>query len=684
MTVSRINRIRFSIFAVALVVIGAAGFGLNVAAQNAAPDTAPVLLTPPTAPVAVAPPVLAVAPAAPATAAPVVTERAASFMAPVPAPVAAPVAATTAPAPTPDAKPQEIKPGEAAPAGKEGVEVAVLAGVDPQSIGLLGAKESLGATLWKGTPLSLVDSLMPALILPTSSLALNSLADRLFLTASPPPEGDAAGNPNLLTLRIQKLLALGDAKNAWKLATAAKPDLIDDAALRQTAEAALLTSDHDALCAKLPDIIKTHSDIEWQKLLLVCQLGEKDAKAAQVTLDLLHAQNVRDDAFFFIVEKNLMTPGKQLPHQLTPLQPLILALLRMTDLPLPPELYMHPGAAMIPQLIEARAREDGMRLNLAEHAAERGVITPAQLATAYRSISFTADAMANVNGTAETGPRLRALLYQVALQEKTAADAKDPAAAPMRRITDAIRFLHTADAPLLGGAGASLMAEMVDGIEPSEDYNAVSGALAHIYVLAGKPDRAMAWIKQAKHAEPGMPGVGSELQSIWPLIVLGGFESDADFAADLAKWMDFIVPVPDPKADPKSLPDLHAPREQAVSVLMLLDAAGFTAPDAAWARVMNAPSFEKHMVPPALLFERLRMASAAGRRGESVLLALAMASVPTPGNGGGVSGSNAISDTMLLTVVETIRALRLVGLTADAAALARESALDILTPKASK
>jgi hypothetical protein len=73
-------------------------------------------------------------------------------------------------------------------------------------------------------------------------------------------------------------------------------------------------------------------------------------------------------------------------------------------------------------------------------------------------------------------------------------------------------------------------------------------------------------------------------------------------------------------------------------------------------------------LPPIPLLERLRAASAANHRGETVLLALAATnSVPneTPS---------------ALPAIESVRALRLVGLTADSLMLARETAAGLLTP----
>ena len=254
--------------------------------------------------------------------------------------------------------------------------------------------------------------------MPTNSAALNGLAQRFLLTTANVPEGASDSTQTLTSMRVEKLVALGDAADAWKLAAIAKPDQIDEITLRMAAEAALVSSEGKNVCAKLPDIIHTHTSPEWQKSLVACQLRANDTKAAQLGLEVLHTQDMKDDAFFELAERNIIGGSKSLPRQLTPLKPLNLALLRLIDEPLPPELYARPDAASFPNCCKPKRAMTMRVLALAERAAARGIIGSAQLADAYRSTLFPPDQLGNALTSSEVGPRLRALLYQVAATEK--------------------------------------------------------------------------------------------------------------------------------------------------------------------------------------------------------------------------------------------------------------------------
>ncbi len=534
------------------------------------------------------------------------------------------------------------------------METGTIGDIDPESIGLYSPSEGgLGAALWKGTPRDLVTQLLPALNLPTYSPLLNNLAQRFLLTTADVPAGKVAGGPSLTSMRVNRLVELGDAKDAWKLIALSKPDLVDEITLRQTAEAGLLSTESTNICSRLPEIIKSYKSPEWQKLLVVCQLMAKDTKAAQLTLDMLHTQNVQDETFFFIAERNIIAANKQLPRQLTPLKPLTLALIKLSDLPLPGEVFAHPDAALIPFLINMKAKDDNARLALADRAAERGLINAGQLEEVYASIAFTPAVLSNAFDSKETGSRLHALLYQAAIQDKTAP----------KHITLAVKFVETASPAGLNGAQGEVLEDMAGIVPATDENNASSAALARIYIASNKPQSALEWLKQAKHAAVGMPAVAASLKDVWPLAVLSGLELDSDYPQDLSKWLDTTLKPFDPKDNN------HADRDIAASLLLLFDADGFAVPEDAWARVLSAPATERHTVPSAALLERLRAASNVGKRGEVVLFSLLL------------GGANA-DDPSFLATLDIIRALRLTGLTADAAALARETAARILAPPA--
>ena len=599
---------------------------------------------------------------------PVVDDRDASFM---PPPVAEPVLPSTAPTtaalapvavapvPTTDTSPPSAAPVDL---GKP-VATETLAAVDPDTVGSLTATNGgLGASMWKETPRVLVDRLMPSLNLPAASPALNNLARRLLLSTAALPVGESSLKRNLTTLRIEKLMALGDVSSAWQLTLLAKPDRIDETTMRLLTEAALIGPDSKAVCDRIPSIMAGHSGAEWQKAQILCQLRGGDIKAAQLGLDLMREQQVKDDIYNSLVGHNILGGSKQLPRQLTPMRPLTMALLRQTDLPLPAELYRRPDAVMVSEILAAKAADENARLGLAERSAARGLISAAQLIAVYRDVVTTPEILSHAIASSEVGPKLHAVLYQAASQEK----------APQKRIDLIIRLVQSFDPIDLHGAAGQVVAELINDIGVATDYNTFAPMAVNLYTLAGKPDQAMNWLKLARGPASRLPNVAAQLDAIWPTLVLSGLVTDTEYGAGMNLWLDFILkePVLPTGATPEQMAKndkvMHTRRQQVGSVLLLFVAAGYAVPEEAWARVTDlAPEGKKTIVPSAVLIERLQDAGTFNRKGEAALLTLLLA-----GSG----------DAPLFVITDAIKSLRQVGLLGDAQALARETATTLLSP----
>jgi hypothetical protein len=167
-------------------------------------------------------------------------------------------------------------------------------------------------------------------------------------------------------------------------------------------------------------------------------------------------------------------------------------------------------------------------------------------------------------------------------------------------------------------------------------------------VTAGRGDLALDWLRLAKRN----PQAASDLQALWPQFTLSGLESETDYTPDLAQWLDATLKSADPQADPR------AARDSAATALLLLDAAGFAVPDTAWVKVLAAAHSEKRSAFSPVLLTRLQETSVDGRRGETLLLATALAS----------DGEITLPVACAIT-----RALREAGLKGEAATFARHT-----------
>lgn len=531
------------------------------------------------------------------------------------------------------------------------VEATALGEINPESVGLLAASEGgLGASLWHGTSRAMVEQLMANLRLPTSSFTLNALARRLLISTTAVPDGGSSISQSLPALRVTKLNALGDSDDAWKLSKLIKSDFLSEVALRQTLEATLVALNPAVnVCSLLPDIIKIHNGSDWQKILVVCQLRAKDTKAAQLSLDLLHTQDVKDDTFFALAEKNVIGESKQLPKQLSPLNPLTLALLQLTGLDVPADVFNHPEPSLIPALLHMPIKDEGVRLTLAEQAAEQGLISASDLETVYSNTSPIPVSAIKGSSVIDSAPYNRALLYQASVQETT-----------MQGRIDAMeKYVQMAPPSLLTGAGGIVAADMVSIVPVVPDFYAAAPWMIRVDLLAGKMSGAMEWMKLVRQGSETATSVAADVQYLWPFLVFSGIESDHDYMSDRSHWLDMMLHSTGAQTD-------RLMHERAASVLLLFDASGLVVSDNEWVRVFGVTDSDAHDGLSAFVLTRLRAAALANKRGEVAMLSLL--------------ASNPSSEDGFYAKLEIIRALRSVGLVGDATALAREETSKILFP----
>lgn len=554
----------------------------------------------------------------------------------------APVAATPAPVLPPPEAPVDL--------GKP-VDKAPIPDVSPESFGLLSNQNGgLGAAMWKDTSRRMIDKLLPALALPSDSFVLNDLARRFLLTVAAVPDdhSENAGKPlpDLVSLRVEKLLALGFVDDAWKLAALAPRGKIDQIALRQVTEATLIKRGDHNVCAEIPALVAAYGQggegvTEWQKSLMYCQLKAGDKKAAQLSLDLLREQKIADDLVLDIAEAVVLRAGKKLPENLSPLRPIAFGLLDIARAPLPSNVYRATSAALMPEIFLAKAVDDAARLDYAERAASAGHVTSSQLAEIYKSATFPSDAQVPEK---PQNAKERAQVYQAALLRQE----------PQERMALVQNVAQGVSDLALAGSLGGLLSALVEDVPATAENGVYAVQAARLFALSGHPEKALAWLKLARELAPRFAEIGVQLASRWPLFVLSGLEPDGAYAQGLKDWL-FVALMPG------SVEQNRARRSYAARILMLLSSAGYAVSEDAWLRVADVVPARKETTPSPFLLERLSLAAQGERKGETVLLSLLSA-------GGQGEPSAFIAQTTI------VKALRRVGLHAEAQAFAKEVA----------
>lgn len=513
------------------------------------------------------------------------------------------------------------------------VEVDALDAPDADAVGVLDERTGgLGVTMWDGSSAASVARILPMLPARTYSRPARELMRRLLLSTAAAPEGGAEG---LLAMRVERLMAMGAVEDALALLEAVPQPAMTPELLRGQLDALLLLGREQDACAAADGALRDHDGAYWARLGVFCALLAGRGGEAELGLSLLREMGDQDVAFVTLAEAALDLPVPELDSLPEP-SPLHLALLRLTQRPVPPDAVRQAPAAVLRAVALGLPATPDVRLAAAEEAERIGAIPPRALARVYALVrprddertATAADLIARGNA------RARALLYQAARE------AREPGAL-LDRVADGMKAGREARRPL---QAARLYAPLVADVTPGPALAGQAGLAARVLLMAGREDAARPWAELAIDA--GDPG----LQAV--LMMASGGDGEGG------------VPLLEP-GDAQQLADWLAQRGDAAGVLLLTlaDALDYELPETTWLAFLEKPTVAPAVAPTPVVWQRLDHVAADLRLGETIALALLALDGVEPA---------AVSP---LTLRRVMASLRLVGLEREVRALAVEAAL---------
>jgi len=544
-----------------------------------------------------------------------------------PSTVPAPIAPTAPLPPTAPAVPSAAKPANPR-ADAADIRSTRLAPTDASWAGQLGGEAgAFPQTMWRGTARPVLAAALP-LLAATTSPTLQNLARRLLLSNAASPLGsDDPSRPGLATLRLGRLLALGDVGGAVAAMDQLPADPSGDAMDRLRIELRFAANDTEAACRSAAQSIDRYQNPWWDRAMIACQALAGDHAKAALGLSLLRERKAPPDlAFDALIDALGGHPHKfdKLPDP----SPLRLALLAAAAQPMSVSVLDEAG----PAALLAYAGNDhlplGQRLAAAERAALFGALPLDTLADLYGQVEAPAAASKDIK--LPDNPKSRALAFQAA---QSGAPGPTRPAAIAALLTEARK---RSAFPMM----ARLLATSLAPPPPATVAPGYAGDVARALLVAGRTDAAQAWVAAsgskvlrylnaiATQAPAGRIPATLAHDAVGELVARN--EAAAPAQADLLLALGASF-------DPALASDDRAP--------------------------LLAAAHEARMPSAALWFDQLQ-AAADARLGETVLTSVLLVQ----------AGDKLALDPILLS--RAIAGLRAVGLETEARALALEAAVD--------
>ena len=535
------------------------------------------------------------------------------------------------PLPAPEATPGAAQPGTVLPGTVQPAPAAMPQTAPAQSPvesgapGLLeDANAGLGANLWQGSSSAQLITLMPKLPAPQTQPSLRDLQVRLLLTKAAGPNA-GGGIDTLVPLRAERLHAMGLSAEALLLTKAAGSGAPVDS--RQAFERALTDQDTNTACAKADEVVNAQQilDLYWRKALLYCQIERGQEDQARIGLDLLRELPDKDAHTKNVIGLSAVLLGEARAKKLKLSgDPDALQAAMMRKAGLKPKNVVAAAQPKIagPAAAAAIARDAtkplDRRIEQGEFAFAAGLITADELIGLYRQTKFTGDPL-----TLPDNPANRGQLYQ----------ATDQAFDPVRRAQFIQRALLSAQARGAYFATAALYRPIADKVVPAPNLAWFAPEAARMMFWSGNVDRGGYWLNLAQGSQAN-PQVARSVPGLQILAQIAGLTGAYD-SDPVAMWQQATA------ANPAAVDRLRG--IQAGLGLPGVEAATFPAPSGAAAAIGAAAQ--------------------AGRRGETVLLAL------TALGGKGLAAADGA------TLAQALGGLDAVGLRPEAKRIALEAAI---------
>jgi len=514
----------------------------------------------------------------------------------------------------------------------DGVEKGDLAPV------MSGDGSGLPLDLWRGADVKTVEEIISGGDIPPRSSALHALWRRALIAEAPPPAG---GQPEHFTaLRLEALYRSGliaEMDEILKRASGKDNALMAMFAVRTQ----LALGEREAACEKVKtaNLIATDlpKPLRAEAILLsgYCAALAGNAAAAQLTVDLAREEGI--EAPLAIGVLDALAAGvavkPQLPKRVTLLDYRFLELGKVAN---PPQLAEHAEPALVFALANDRNNEPAMRVAAAEIAARQFVIGPPRLAEAYLAVAFQPVQMADpISAKAEPVLR-RAMLLQAVQRETT----------PLRkaRLMQALR--DDARRAGLMVPVASLMGKDLERLAPSGELGWFAEIAIEIAIANGNYPLAHKWVIFGSSLD--RLGGGGQLQPWLSLIDIADTTAGAPHGTGIRYAEELAL------KGRLSADMMHR-------LATVLDALDYNVPIPLWEAASRTPQPTTGHLPETGLLPQLQDAAKQQQYGRTAMLAIR------------AIGASGPEGAHIIALGDAIRALKKVGLEADARRLGLEA-----------
>ena len=477
--------------------------------------------------------------------------------------------------------------------------------IDSNTIGTLTEDEGgLGYDMWVGSEKGIVKNYLQNLpVNKESSLAIY-LIKRLLLTTAAIPE--SKGGTDLILIRINKLIELGDFDNAKSLI-----DLIinnndnEEISVKQ-AEINLSLNNFDLFCSNIEEKRKKFKQkLFWRKVEIFCQILNDETNKANLSLTLLKEDKDFNDESFLKIIDSLIYKEEIKDENLFDLDLLNLAMTRVANISIKDGYVLKEEPLFLTMIYRMPNVPIKLRIEAIEKSKQLLNLPIETIEEIYNSYEIEEkDKKISLDDNILLGFETQAILYQMAISE----DNEEIKAKIIRKALEIASI--NGNFTLISRLNLNSLLE----IKPSKKLSWFANYAIKSLLISNKTDYAIEWYEILKKEKDKDIELFNNFVELWPLIELLNLK-DKENKYENVSQIEIL----------KTLNKFKSKNENLnfnTLGFYILEAFGVKITPKFWIINLNDQEIESERIPNSSLISLLKYSAEKKKVGETILLIL--------------------------------------------------------------
>ena len=380
--------------------------------------------------------------------------------------------------------------------------------IDANTVGTITEDEGgLGYDMWSGSERNIIQNYLKNLPINKESDTAIELIKKLLLSNAKVPKSN--GEIDLILIRINKLIELGDFDNAKSLIDLVNKKDNEEILIKQT-EINLSLNNFDLACSNIEEERKSFKqNLFWRKVEIFCQILNGKTNKANLSLSLLKEEkNFNDENFLKIID-SLIYKDEINDESLVNLNLLNLVMTRVANINIKESYVLNDDPLLLTMIYRMPNAPIKLRIEAIEKSKKLLNLPIETIEEIYNSYDLKAkDKKISLDDNILLGSETQSILFQMAIAE----DDEEKKAKIIQKSLELASI--NGNFTLISKLNLNSLLE----IKPSKKLSWFSNYAAKSLLISNKKEEAMKWYEISKKEKDKNTELFNNFIELWVIV----------------------------------------------------------------------------------------------------------------------------------------------------------------------